>query len=548
MTNRYTNRWGHIRQVKVPNAVIQDGLLALDSCSIGVLLILLQINNRPVKAHDSLATVKVGHEKLMERTGYSTNVITKAIKGLQNRKFIEVARHHKKYGEFGANEYILCHPEAGMPLTAKRDVVYGNGLPYFTFPECVVKEHTANWSLSNMSASELRLYVCILYLANRHRSNEFTATSAELRKLSGLAPATFRKALDELECRGLAWVTASSKPYRISLCDPYTGQPLHEQTGVDEDDPANYFTIGEKGQSKRLNLNSGDREQVEKLIRSCLSEEPVMQGNGDLRIRCPFHSDDNPSCSVSSKKNGCWHCFGCGKNGSLIQLLMQLKGITKGEAIQQTATAMGIKIEFHEPDTKALAIHSYRNEKGRLLKQVLRYSDENGQKVFRQRKPGKGGWVWSTAGLPLMLFNMELLSCAGVVCITEGEKDAQTVTDLHLLGGSGLVIGMTSGGAGSWDASLAKLLRGKRVVLMPDADAPGARFAADVEASLKSEGIEYRVVTFADAGHKDITEFLEAGHTVKELAERIGTDWVEAPTQSAVQEHESSEEAYEIAF
>jgi DNA-binding MarR family transcriptional regulator len=409
---------------------------------------LLQINkNKPVKHHDSFATVKVGHEKLVESTGYSKNAITKAIKELQNRKFIEPVRHRKKHGEFGANEYMLCHPGTGIPLTAKRDVVYGNGLPYFTFPERVIKEHTTNCSLAKMSSSELRLYTCILYLANRHRNNEFTTTAGELRKLSGLAPTTFRKALEQLECRGLVWVTASSTPYRISLCDPYTGQPLHEQTGFDEDDPANYFTMGDKGQAKRLNFNTGDPVQVEKLVRSCVSEEPVMQGNGDLMIRCPFHADANPSCSVSPKKNGCFHCFGCGKNGSLTELVMQLKSITKGEAIQQTATAMGMKTEFHEPDKRAIAKYSYRNASDKLLKQVLQYPDENGQKAFRQRRPAKGDWIWNTAGLPPMLFNMDLLKFADVVCITEGEKDATTVTELHLLGNCGLVIGVTSGGA-----------------------------------------------------------------------------------------------------
>ncbi len=463
----------------------------------------------------------------MQRTGYSKNVFSKAIKGLQGEKLIEPVRNRKKHGEFGATEYLLCSPKDGTPLIPKQNLMYGNGLPYFTFPICVVTEHTANWSLANMSSSELKLYTSILYLANRNRDNEFTATAGELRKLSGLAPATFRRALDQLECCGLVWVTPRPKAYHIQLCDPYTGQPIHELDGFDENDPANYFTKGDKGQSKRLNLNTGNPEQVEKLIRSCVPEEPIVQGNGDLTIRCPFHSDSTPSCSVSPRKNGCFHCFGCGKSGSLTDLIMQLQSITKGEAIQQTATAMGMEIEFHQPDEKALAIYSYRNDKGKLLKQILRYPDENGEKVFRQRRPAKGEWAWNTSGLPPMLFNVELLQFADVVGITEGEKDAQKITALGL--NDGCLIGTTSGGAESWDASLAKLLHWKRVVLMPDADEAGANYAADVKASLEAEGIEYRVVSFEDVGAKDVTEFLEGGHTVEELAQRIGTDWVNIP-------------------
>ena len=337
--------------------------------------------------------------------------------------------------------------------------------------------------------------------------------------------------MDQLECRGLVWMSQSHKAYRVSLCDPYTGQPLEELDGIDENDPANYSTKGDKGQSRRLNLNTGDAEQVEKLIRSCVPEEPVIQGNGDLMIHCPFHSDSTPSCSVSPRKNGCFHCFGCDQSGSLMDLVMQLQGITKGEAIQQTATAMGMNIEYRPPDTNADAVYSYRSTKGKLLKQVLRYPDENGQKVFLQRQPAKGDWKWNVIGLPPMLFNLELLHLAGTVCITEGEKDALTVTELHLLSDYGLAVGTTSGGAESWDSQLAKHLRGKKVVLMPDADAAGAKFAADVKASLHAEGIEYRVVSFEDVGAKDVTDFLEAGHTAEELAQRIGTDWVDVPSQ-----------------
>ncbi len=201
--------------------------------------------------------------------------------------------------------------------------------------------------------------------------------------------------------------------------------------------------------------------------------------------------------------------------------------MTKGEAIQQMATVMGMDIEFHQPDANAVAIYSYRNEKGKLLKQVVRYPDEDGSKVFRQRRPAKGGWIWNVSGLPPMLLNRESLEFADVVCITEGEKDAESVTALGLNGGC--MIGTTSGGAESWDASLAKQLVGYRVVVMPDADEPGKKFAENVKASLEAEGIEYRTVTFDDVGQKDVSDFLQAGHTAEELAQRIGGDWVQIP-------------------
>ena len=137
-----------------------------------------------------------------------------------------------------------------------------------------------------------------------------------------------------------------------------------------------------------------------------------------------------------------------------------------------------------------------------------------------------------------MLYNMQLQEIANTVCITEGEKDADTVTDLHLQGPYGLIIGMTSGGAESWDTQLAKHLRGKRVILMPDADTAGAKFAESIKASLDAEKIRYRVVTFQDAGAKDVTEFME-NHTSEELLSRIGPDWANLPDGECLEEKQA---------
>ena len=82
-------------------------------------------------------------------------MISRAIKGFQETHFVEPVKHRKKYAEFGTNEYILCNPETSIPLMAKQSVIYGNKLHYFTFPICVVTEHTANWSLAKMTGSEL---------------------------------------------------------------------------------------------------------------------------------------------------------------------------------------------------------------------------------------------------------------------------------------------------------------------------------------------------------------------------------------------------------
>lgn len=93
------------------------------------------------------------------------------------------------------------------------------------------------------------------------------------------------------------------------------------------------------------------------------------------------------------------------------------------------------------------------------------------------------------------------------------------------------VIGTTSGGSDSWLPGFAKYFTqaggsafGQRVIVMPDADEAGEHWRQAVIPSFHAEGVEYREVSFADAGCKDLTEFM-ASHTVGELIERCGEDW-----------------------
>jgi hypothetical protein len=50
--------------------------------------------------------------------------------------------------------------------------------------------------------------------------------------------------------------------------------------------------------------------------------------------------------------------------------------------------------------------------------------------------------------------------------------------------------------------------------------------------TIELEGIEHRVVSFADAGCKDLTEFM-VDHSVEELVRRCG-DWVRMPKMPAI--------------
>jgi hypothetical protein len=56
-------------------------------------------------------------------------------------------------------------------------------------------------------------------------------------------------------------------------------------------------------------------------IISLLSEEPIAG-----MIHCPFHHEKTASCKIYDKQNK-FYCFGCGKNGDVIDLVMKLENV-----------------------------------------------------------------------------------------------------------------------------------------------------------------------------------------------------------------------------
>lgn len=560
---RFVSRWGRLRQIQIPLSIVEGGTISLETSALAAYLVLLHCQKSQAALDDSLwdqfikdnfaknergsgaATARVSREKLCALTGFSVNKVTDAIRQLRKKSYIDpysnVRNRRRKRGRFDSTVYGLKRPGSVIePLWHHKgnNLMYANDVPYFTFPRCVIEEAPQPWSMAQISSSALRVYVGCVFLAHQAKRNDFDTSITEFKKLTRLDPRTVKKAIDNLEERGLICTSPKSHSLSIELCDPYTGQPIPEGENDAENDPANYFTTDARGVSSRAALNLSPAE-VEKLVMSSISEDASVtrQSNGDLMICCPFHEDHTPSCSVSPSKRGAWHCFGCGEKGNLYKLVTKLGAIKKREAIQRIASIKGQTVQFRRPDNEALAIYSYRDKLGYLKKQVLRFpNDEQGNKIFMQRQPAPGGrWKWDVKGLPPLLYHVDLLKDSGTVCLVEGEKDADTMTNSGMFGRSGYyqpeigpidpIVGITSGGANSWDFSLATQLRGKSVILMPDADEAGRRYADAAKASLDAEHIEYREVSFGGTGVKDVSEYLEK-HTVESLADLIGRDWV----------------------
>ncbi len=69
-----------------------------------------------------------------------------------------------------------------------------------------------------------------------------------------------------------------------------------------------------------------------------------------LKGLCPFHSEKTPSFIVSPERST-WHCFGCGKGGSVIDFVMEYEHVDFVEALETLAQKAGVKLERRQGDT-----------------------------------------------------------------------------------------------------------------------------------------------------------------------------------------------------
>ena len=67
---------------------------------------------------------------------------------------------------------------------------------------------------------------------------------------------------------------------------------------------------------------------------------------------CPFHSEKTPSFSVNPDRQ-IYHCFGCGKGGSVISFIMEIENLSYPDAVRFLARRAGMTVPEDEYDATA---------------------------------------------------------------------------------------------------------------------------------------------------------------------------------------------------
>jgi 5S rRNA maturation endonuclease (ribonuclease M5) len=159
---------------------------------------------------------------------------------------------------------------------------------------------------------------------------------------------------------------------------------------------------------------------------------------------------------------------------------------------------------------RTVAEYNYTDEAGKLLYQVLRFEPKD----FRQRHPdGCGGWIWKKGARQVLYHLPEVLE-ASIVFVVEGEKDVEALRSY------GFVATTNAGGAkAAWLPAFTEALRGREVIIIPDADVPGRQRALIIARALL--GTAARIIVWEPEGAKDISDWFALGHSETELIAQV---------------------------
>ena len=177
--------------------------------------------------------------------------------------------------------------------------------------------------------------------------------------------------------------------------------------------------------------------------------------NGGWQAQCPAHDDRKPSLRISLGEDK--RILLCCHAGCATETILKTLGLTFKDV---GPNGNG----YYQRENQIEATYDYTDEEGKLLYQVVRFSNKD----FRQRRPdSKGGWIWNLNGTRRVLYRLHEVLNAQEIIIVEGEKDADNLEK------AGFVATTNPMGAGKWRNEYKEFLRDKTSLSLPTTMTPG---------------------------------------------------------------------------
>lgn len=237
-------------------------------------------------------------------------------------------------------------------------------------------------------------------------------------------------------------------------------------------------------------------------------------GGKGWKARCPLHDDDHPSLEIDLADDDGKPLIICRVCGAIGNEIVSWAGTTWAEVLAEDCPPKPL------PKSRIVAKYDYLDEAGVLRYQTCRVEPgRNGRrKDFFQRRPAGGNeWVNNLEGVERLLYRLpELVTAAPAepVWIPEGEGKVEALRQLDLVA----TCNVGGGGKGKWLPVYTNVLRGRKVVILPDNDDPGREHAREVAKALEGMAASVKVLELPGLPAKgDVIDWLAAGGTLEQL-------------------------------
>ena len=209
---------------------------------------------------------------------------------------------------------------------------------------------------------------------------------------------------------------------------------------------------------------------------------------------CPFHDDKHPSAGIYQQE-GVWRfkCHKCGVGGDVFDMKALNKGVPVEDILAEECSGIPVKVKENtahdEKPARFKTIEELesslpgKHEKTYVYSKpntgetdmiVLRASTATG-KTFRMAHKKGNEYIMKAPPKPWPLYRRDLIAASDEIIITEGEKAAEALIDI------GFAATTAPGGSGKAGLCDWSPLEGKKVILWPDNDEPGANHMDSVQ-------------------------------------------------------------------
>lgn len=242
---------------------------------------------------------------------------------------------------------------------------------------------------------------------------------------------------------------------------------------------------------------------------------------------------------------GIWKDFATDQGGDLVELYAQSSGLKNKQAAEQLIQKYSIRDAVDDeillPIPKGLqreasvvamlaeasATYEYLDAKGKLLFYVLRYSRSSGNKSFSPLSYWRNtGWQKKMLPGKRPLYGLHLLAKhpKSTVVVVEGEKCADAGMKLSSISTSDYIFITWPNGSSSYKQAQWNILKGRSIILWPDADDVGIKAMNGLVNVLKKFSVKSIQVldVFEHSGGWDVADAATEGWNAKQLI-----DWID---------------------